>query len=545
MQARGFILLAILLVAILALVSASLRPIASGPAAAASHSDETITREIASQEGPPPTLFSTTTWQDAVQPAVVTDSQSAVVRFQDSLSPGEQEEALARLLKQGARISGHLPGLNTYRLDLPPTLGLEDLASQLPEADLALDTIFALPQPVEIPTTIEEGASLTGTPFFGRDYLDAIGLTRTDGTNLRPVKVAIIDSGIAAGMDGLFSEAQVTRAGSREASAPPEEGVGHGTAMAAIIGGQLDGAAPGATLIDLPVLSETGEGSAFDVAEAVLEATRQGADIINLSLGAYVNDPTLESAIAAAEQAGVTVVAASGNDGFDQVAYPAAYESVVGVGASQRTGMRADFSNGGDNLDVLAPGTGLQVRLSESNAIELSGTSAAAALTSGAIAALMQAEPKLTSREAANLLLAHADDGGAPGLDPSYGSGAINYTRVSERHEPGIADLALGGVSLQPGTDSQLQLTVENRGTAQMVGASVRVVAGQNFDTKILVPPLRANESTGITLPLTMSQIQQQAGGEFEAVVTPGTGTDIRESNNSVRIRLGEEPSEN
>jgi len=456
-----------------------------------------------------------------------------VLRLPDSMPPDEKAALLEELRRRGAKVTGTIPSLNAYRLSLPPGMTPESLADLAPGSEAISNTVLSLPRAVDLPSSIEEGASLTGTPWFGRDYLEAIGLQPAEG-KVRPVTVAVIDSGIDTSVEGLFERTTVQRMG--EGGRGDE--VGHGTAMAAVIAGELDGAAPGVTLLDYPVLQgEEGVGTAFDVAEAILDATEQGADVINVSLGAYVDDPLLRAAIEAADRAGVTVVAASGNDGLGQVAYPAAYPGALGIGAAERTGMRADFSNGGEGLDLLAPGAGLQVRTDEANAIELSGTSGAAAVTTGAIAALMQADPSLSAAEAADLLIEFADDGGAAGPDAEYGAGTVNVTRVNERRSSGVEDVALGGVTVD-GELGEFALTIENRGTEQITGASVEVKAGQNYDFELLVPPLLANESTSLQVPLSANQVRQLAGGEFEAAVRLSTGEDVRPENDRVNVRL-------
>jgi len=486
----------------------------------------------------PKRLGFSTTALDATRPLVpappATGGGDAVLRLPDSMSAAEKAALLEELRKRGVTVTGSIPALGAYRLTLPPGMSPESLADLAPGSEAISNTVLSLPRLVELPDSIEEGASLTGTPWFGRDYLEAIGLQPAEG-NVRPVTVAVIDSGIDTAVEGLFERTTVRRMGESNGSA---DELGHGTAMAAVIAGELDGAAPGVTLLDYPVLqSEEGVGTAFDVAEAILDATEQGADVINVSLGAYVDDPLLREAIEAADRAGVTVVAASGNDGLGQVAYPAAYPAALGVGAAERTGMRADFSNGGEGLDVLAPGAGLQVRTDEANAIELSGTSGAAAVTTGAIAALMQSDPSLSAPEAAALLVEFADDGGAAGPDAEYGAGTVNVARVNERQTAGVEDVALGGVTID-GEPGEFALTIQNRGTEQITGASVAVRAGQNYEFELLVPPLLANESTSVKVPLSENQVRQLAGGEFEAAVQLSNGEDVRPANDRVNVRL-------
>src|SRR5690606_13202785 len=112
--------------------------------------------------------------------------------------------------------------------------------------------------------------------------------------------------------------------------------VGHGTAVASLIAGSRSGLAPDATILPVRVLDEDNRyRSASTVAEGVVWAVRQGADVINLSLGGAGRSPTLQAAIDMAMAHDVVVVACTGNlkEGEEevQVWYPAREPGVVAV----------------------------------------------------------------------------------------------------------------------------------------------------------------------------------------------------------------------
>src|SRR5690606_507332 len=80
-------------------------------------------------------------------------------------------------------------------------------------------------------------------------------------------------------------------------------------------------------------------------------------DVINMSLGGYGTNTTFEMAVRRAIDAGVSVVAAAGNDGFTNVvSIPAAFDGVVAVAATDSQGKRASYSNAGKDVDIAAPG---------------------------------------------------------------------------------------------------------------------------------------------------------------------------------------------
>ncbi|MFN7453356.1 MAG: S8 family serine peptidase, partial [Pseudobdellovibrionaceae bacterium] len=126
-----------------------------------------------------------------------------------------------------------------------------------------------------------------------------------------------------------------------------------------ILGGQLAsgfvGVAPQARLLAGKVCSLSGCPN-IAVAKGIDWAIATGADVVNLSLGGDFLTNGEALALKAAEQVGVVVVAATGNDGVPKVGFPAALETSIAVGAVDVNLKKADFSQWGPELDVMAPG---------------------------------------------------------------------------------------------------------------------------------------------------------------------------------------------
>jgi serine protease len=149
----------------------------------------------------------------------------------------------------------------------------------------------------------------------------------------------------------------------------PLDREGHGTFVAGIIGEgtnngvALTGIAYRATIMPVRVLDASGEGFPATIARGIVYAVNHGAQVINLSLefdlGVSSADiPEILRAISYAHRRGVVVVAAAGNEGVDQLAYPARAPAVIAVGATTRDRCLADYSNAGPRLDLVAPGGG-------------------------------------------------------------------------------------------------------------------------------------------------------------------------------------------
>ncbi len=154
---------------------------------------------------------------------------------------------------------------------------------------------------------------------------------------------------------------------------PSGAGTSHATEVAGLVGATGNNGL-GDTAIDwntkimpLQALDDSGTGYTSDVTAAMYYAVDNGAQVINLSLGAYANDPAMKAAVTYATNHNVVVVAAAGNCGdgtgsecsgvpAGTIAYPAAYADVIAVGATTQSDQRASFSSYGASLDVSAPG---------------------------------------------------------------------------------------------------------------------------------------------------------------------------------------------
>ena len=157
----------------------------------------------------------------------------------------------------------------------------------------------------------------------------------------------------------------------------PNDAYGHGTHVSGTIAQTTNnrvataGIAFNTKIMPLRVLDANGEGDSAAIARAIRFAARHRADVINLSLEfpAEVRSaeiPDVLSALRYAHRRGVVVVAAAGNQTDITVAYPARAQSVIAVGATTPTGCQADYSNSGDDLDLVAPGGGADAPNSDS-----------------------------------------------------------------------------------------------------------------------------------------------------------------------------------
>jgi hypothetical protein len=237
----------------------------------------------------------------------------------------------------------------------------------------------------------------------------------------------------------------------------------HGTIMAMIAaapanGWGMVGTAPAATRIVSVRILEPGQStfpfSAYAAGITMCLQLRQEYHIrvINLSLGAS-EEPSSESyervgnAVQEAGHYGVAVVAAAGNDDGGPVEYPAAYPSVLSVGASDtQAGGWCAFSNRGEGLRLLAPGCGLDAADPATGAKEENywqGTSEASAIAAAALDALIAYRPELTAQEAEQDLTAAA--GGALNIAQAFNNAGLSQVvAAGEAAEPKPATTTQG-----------------------------------------------------------------------------------------------------
>ncbi len=219
----------------------------------------------------------------------------------------------------------------------------------------------------------------------------------------------------------------------------------HGTHVAGVIGAVSNndiGIAGMAQilLMAVKVMNDSGEGTDATVSSGIRWAVDHGADVVTMSLGVDGASTVLENAINYASSNGVVTVAASGNNGASFVSYPAAYPSVIAVGAIDNTNRRASFSNFGDGLDVMAPGVGIYSTQGGGDGYhELSGTSTAAPYVAGVAALMLSVNPALTSAEIGNVINSTATDISITGYDAATGWGVVDaFTAVNRIAAPTV-----------------------------------------------------------------------------------------------------------
>ncbi|MCZ2845542.1 MAG: S8 family serine peptidase [Candidatus Bathyarchaeota archaeon] len=248
------------------------------------------------------------------------------------------------------------------------------------------------------------------------------------------VKIAVIDTGI----DYTHPDLDDNYIGGYDwvnGDDDPMDDDGHGTHVAGIIAAEdngvgVVGVAPEVKLYALKALDETGSGYVSDVVMAIQWATVNGIQIINMSLGGSANLFLEAACLLAYYQDGLILVAAAGNSGNppgkgDNIIYPAGYESVIAVGATNQSDERTRWSSTGSALELVAPG-GDVYSTYLGDYTTMSGTSMSSPHVTGTAALVWVKNPTWSNDEVRAQLQNSADDLGAIGWDSKFGYGLVN-----------------------------------------------------------------------------------------------------------------------
>ena len=278
-------------------------------------------------------------------------------------------------------------------------------------------------------------------------HLSSLNVTAANRLSTgRGIVVAVVDSGVFPHKDlrrNLLAGTAVTEHGAANGQGDP---VGHGTNMASLIaahgGGDhigVVGIAPAAKILPVIDTNPDGTGNSSQSAEAINWAANHGADIINFS-GAVGPSFGMQDAIKLTHDKDILVVAAVGNKDQDVVAaYPAAMPGVLAVGASDRTGEPAELAVSSKAVQICAPGVGIEGAYPRNSYVTGSGSSAAAAIVSGAAALIRSKFPNLSAQEVIHRLTATATDNGPPGRDDKCGYGELNIVKALTANVPPLA----------------------------------------------------------------------------------------------------------
>ena len=307
------------------------------------------------------------------------------------LNPGMTLSEFKALLRQfGGTVVDSYPAVGLYKIRLPEGTDVPSLVGQItrhPEVAKAEPNYAYL-----VPPPHEQTGSDTPP-------LESANIPASRDT----VPVAVLDTGL-----GPYSGVEDLVLASLDALDPDEfisDSLGHGTQMALIAAGVVkptglrSESGTQSLIIPIRVFDDNGFTSNFTIMSSIDFALKHGARVMSLSWGSETRSDFLETALNDARSKGLIIVASAGNEPTGKPVYPAAFPSVVGVGALAPDGKAWENSNYGDFVSLYAPGFASLPVGYKGEPGPYAGTSISAAYAANVIADYLYEQPEATTQE--------------------------------------------------------------------------------------------------------------------------------------------------
>jgi thermitase len=401
--------------------------------------------------------FSLSLWASEIRKAFIVDPKTnrkvSVVadEFLVKFKPKVEEETINKINKKlGVEIKKKLGIRNIYCLKVPPSKTINEMVKKYKEEP---DVEFAEPNYIRRAFRTPDDPEYTAGKQWGITNIQAPQAWDIE-TGKDSIVIAVLDTGVdynhvdlAGNMWDNYGYDFVNN----NSDPADDNSESHGTHCAGIAaavtnnGIGIAGVSWKSKIMAVKVLNAAGEGTLDNETLGIYYAADKGAEIISMSFGTTEYPPTPSDserdAINYAYEKGCLLVAASGNDDQPYVAYPAAYDNVIAVGATDQNDKRCNGSwgsNYGAELDVVAPGDSIYSTLRNNAYGYLSGTSMAAPFVAGEAAIILSHLGGLAPSDVKLIIERTADDIGSSGWDEETGWGRINvYNALTANYVAG------------------------------------------------------------------------------------------------------------
>jgi hypothetical protein len=316
-----------------------------------------------------------------------------LIQVDSTTSSARLKQVLQRV---NGTVIGKNPRLGIYRIQVPDNIDIPSLAAHINiTTPIVAEPNFVY---VSTPPTL-----LAGTPA-------SEALTEATGDNrIGDAPVAVLDSGLIPdfGIDSFV----VASLDLLDPDAPLSDSMGHGTQMAMIATGMItpEGAAEKITdtfvpIIPIRIFDDQGLTSNFTLIQSVDFALHNNARVISLSWGTETHSDFLKQTMDQAYATGTVILAAAGNQPTGNPVYPAAYDSVIGVGALTADGQPWQNSNYGSFVSLYAPGVATFPVGNQGKTETYEGTSISTAHVASTVSSFLTANPQSTRKQIYNYL---------------------------------------------------------------------------------------------------------------------------------------------
>lgn len=310
-------------------------------------------------------------------------------------------------------------------------------------------------------------------PMYGQQwYIPNISFTRLWNYNIVSKKgsvVAVIDSGINYNHEDLQGIIADGGYNFYDNNTDIYDDNGHGTEVSGVIDANSNnskgvvGIASNMPIKILPLKTSNANGESFlsDILRAIDYAIEKRVDVINLSMGSSEYSDIENEEIQKAINSGVVVVAAAGNDGNSTYEYPASYDNVISVGATDKNNEKTIFSNYNNKISLCAPGENILTTNIQGGYSYCRGTSFSAPIVSAMAAIVKSVRPDLKPQSIKDILQNNALDLGASGRDDYFGYGKVDAFRtISNVLAPQSIKVQPDNISININKTSFLKATI-------------------------------------------------------------------------------------
>lgn len=410
-------------------------------------------------------------------------TKTVLVKFKAGV-PGSRIAAIHKQI--GGQVRATIAGIGVQEVQLPAGA---DVGASLKAYRAHSEVAYAEPN------FVAQRFSVPNDPLYAQQWnlakINAPAAWDVSQGGYGPI--AVIDTGIDAAHSDLSGEVEAGYNFVDNTSNTADDN-GHGTHVAGIIAATTNNnngiASIGykGLLMPVKVLDSTGSGTYANLASGIIYAADNGAKIINMSLGGSSASSTLQSAVNYAEQKGVIIVAAAGNNGNSAAVYPADYPGVIAVSATDTNDNLASFSSYGPDITVSAPGVNIVSTYNTGGYATMSGTSMASPEVAGLLGLALShgsiSEPTLLS----DLESTSDKVGGYPynssGWNEYYGYGRIDAGKLMQLVSTAPASTTTATSPTPTASGSQtvhgqpsMQFSVDLEGTIDSINTQTGVIS--------------------------------------------------------------------
>jgi subtilisin family serine protease len=425
-----------------------------------------------------------------------------IVQFVESVSPSEQASVHAAM---GAREVQDLGFARAVLVKFDSAASLEELQRRYEESPLvaSADANYwgeggFIPNDTHYSAQWHHNNTGQSGGTSGADIESEAGWDLSRGSS--SVVVAVLDSGIDSDHPE-FAGRIVAGYDCVNEDNDPEDDHSHGTYVSGLLAANADnafavvGVDHSCMIMPIKVLNQDNGGTTADLIQGLGIASKNGADVFNMSLINYPTGGALQTALRDAKEAGAILMACAGNGGIGDadVSGPGASTHTISIGATDHMDTRASYSGTGDALEFVAPGHLVRTVFYGSDAdgwAGFAGCSAATPVASGIVSILRGLDPSLRTMHIRPILKNSAEDQvgppieDTPGWDEFFGWGRLNLKRALEYFlattAPSISSSASGmDLSIEPNPSaeiSRLSFSLARRG---WVHVSILDVSGR------------------------------------------------------------------